>query len=568
MENSKFRHTSIAVITFFSIFLFFHLQKSEIHPWDEGLYALRALSIVENGNFVDQTSSSPGGLYSSTYPPLSVWAMALSMKLFGLGTLPVRLFAYICSILSLIMIYLISIRILSEEKAIFSVILLSISIAWNVYSRQGMTEVPVIFFSLLSFWSLVKLFETTEKRKWLFGFIFGLSFASALMTKIIVSFLPLLFAIGFLLFFFRKLKYVLFGIGLGIILAFPWHYYMYEVYGSDFLNAFLVPHLYTSVENNVPELGIFYYLNQLIITNPFTILSFVSLYNLIFKKLYRRKEQGKNFITYTLAVWFFLTFMLFSFAVTKLPHYSIYFLVPSVILSVLVFDNIETEKHNPRFLWFVFTLLLISTLWSVGTDLREGFKLLLINYKLTLPVVIFIIIVLSLIVTGTILRKQFFEKIKIIYYLRLSYVILIILVIKLVIFTSFSSQEKEAGAKKTVEFIDHLRQDKIIYLFQFYNTSDTLNPQLEWYFKTSNYGKIIAPELIKISLVSDRLDIRSLRKIDNYPNQFVVYYIPFETDLTNMVIEDIVQTRKIILQTRKYIVFGRKKTDRPVGYWI
>jgi hypothetical protein len=544
------------------------LQKAEIHPWDEGLYALRALSILENGNLIDQTSSSPGGLYSSTYPPLSVWAMALSMKIFGPGALAVRLFSYICSITSLIIIYLISIRILSEEKAIFTVILLSISIAWNVYSRQGMTEVPVIFFSLQSLWALIKLHETKEHRKWIFGLIFGLSFALALMTKIIVSFLPLLFAVSFLIFSFRNLKYVLLGLILGLILAFPWHYYMFSVYGNEFLNAFLIPHLYSAVENNAPQLGFFYYLNQLIITNPFTVLSFVSLYFLILGKFNKIKEQDENFIVYILMIWFFLTFIFFSLAVTKLPHYSVYFLVPAVILSVKVFENIETERSNTKNLWFIFTILIISTLWSIGEDLREGFKLLLNNYKISLPVIIFTVITLTMLFAGFFLKKSFFDKIKLIYYIRLSYIILIILVARIVIYTSFSPLEREAGAKKTVEFIDHLRQDKIIYLFHFYNTSDTLNPQLEWYFKIKDSGQKLKPELIKISLASNQLDIRSLRKVDNYPNQFVIYYIPFKTDLTNMILEDIVQTRKIILQTRKYIVFGRKKTDRPAGYWI
>jgi hypothetical protein len=358
------------------------------------------------------------------------------------------------------------------------------------------------------------------------------------------------------------------GLILGLILAFPWHYYMFSVYGNEFLNAFLIPHLYSAVENNAPQLGFFYYLNQLIITNPFTVLSFVSLYFLIVGKFNKIMEQDEKIIVYILMIWFFLTFIFFSLAVTKLPHYSIYFLVPSVILSVKIFENIETEKFSTKHLWFIFTILIISTLWSIGEDLREGFKLLLNNFKISQPVIIFTVITLTMIFAGIFLKKSFFDKIKLIYYIRLSYIILIILVARIVIYTSFSPVEREAGARKTVEFIDHLRQDKIIYLFHFYNTSDTLNPQLEWYFKIKDSGQKLKLELIKISFASNQLDIRSLRKIDNYPNQFVIYYIPFKTDLTNMILEDIVQTRKIILQTRKYIVFGRKKTDRPAGYWI
>lgn len=569
LENSRFRHTSIAVISFFSIFLFFHLQKAEIHPWDEGLYAIRALSIIEGGNIIDQTQNALGGLYSSTYPPLSVWMMALFMKIFGVGELAVRFFSFICSIGSITLIYLISLRLFNEEKSIFSVILVSISIAWNVYSRQGMTEIPIIFFSFLCLWSLIKIGESEKSSKsFLLSLIFGLSFAFSLMTKIVVSFLPLLFAIIYLIYRRKDLKYILLALFIGLMLAFPWHYYMYSNYGESFLKAFFVPHIYSAVENNVPQAGFFYYFNQLIISNPFAIFAFISILVIIKFKILGQRTGIQSYLLTTIIIWFFSLFTIFSLSITKLPHYIVYFLIPSIILSVKVFDVLETKSISPRTIWYIFSFLIISTLWAIGDGLRADMKIFLKDFTISLPIIIFLIVSAGLLFGGLILKTSILEKIKFTYYSRISYIILLMLVLRIVFYTSFAPTEKEAGAKRTVEFIQHLNQEKCIYLFHFYNTSDTINPQLEWYFKVNTTEKDRRPDDLKISLKNDNLDIRSLRKIDNYPNLFVVYYLPQSVELKLMVVQDILQTRNIVFQTRKYIVFGRKKTDRPVGRWI
>lgn len=568
MKSLNSRHTSISVISFFAIFLLFHLPKTEIHPWDEGLYAIRALSIVEGGNLIDQTEDSPGGLYSSTYPPLTVWAMSVFIKIFGANEFSVRLFSYLCSVGSLIFLYLITLRLLNEENAIFSVILLSVSLAWNIYSRQGMTEVPVIFFCLICLWSLIKLHESDNKKTWLYVIIYGLAFGAALMTKIVVTFLPLLFAFVYILFSGKHLKSIITGTLIGLVIAFPWHYYMYLIHGQDFINAFLVPHIYSPVESNVPNLGVFYHINQIIISNPFSVFAFISVFFVIEKSNSQEKKIIKNILIIIILSWFYFTIFIFSVSVTKLPHYIIYFLVPSVILAVKVYEVLEEKQYNPRLVWFLFSFLIISTLWSIGEGLRLDFKLFLSDFRISLPVLTFIIISLTLLLTGAFISKSILEKIKFKYYARGSYIILLVLVLRIVFYSSFALSEREDGARQTVEFMDHLKQEKFIYLFHFYNTSDTLNPQLEWYFRINPSAKENIPELVKISLKSEIWDIRNIRKVDNLQNLFLIYYTPQSKELKQMVLEDLLQTRKIVFQTRKYIVLGRKKVDRSTGYWI
>ncbi|MBI5323971.1 MAG: glycosyltransferase family 39 protein, partial [Ignavibacteriae bacterium] len=128
------------IIALMAIIVFINLGTGEIQPWDEGLYAIRAKSILHYDDFWDQTEYSSGGLYSSTYPPLTIWFMSGAMKLFGENEFSARFFSALCSIFSLIFIYLISKKVVSFKYSVLTIILTGTTIVWNKFSREGMTD--------------------------------------------------------------------------------------------------------------------------------------------------------------------------------------------------------------------------------------------------------------------------------------------------------------------------------------------------------------------------------------------------------------------------------------------
>ena len=137
MKNFNLTHTAIVIIVFFSALLLFRLNSGEVQPWDEGLYAVRAKSILKYSEIIDQSKHSVGGLYSATYPPVLVWAQAGAMKLFGEGLFAIRIFPVVCSIFSLVFIYLISNRIFSKDFSIIIVIGTACTLSWNTFSRRN-----------------------------------------------------------------------------------------------------------------------------------------------------------------------------------------------------------------------------------------------------------------------------------------------------------------------------------------------------------------------------------------------------------------------------------------------
>ena len=124
MKLTNSQHRDLAILIFSILLVFISLGAMEIQPWDEALYAIRAKSIIDFGAFWDQTRYTIGGLYSSTYPPMSVWIMALSMKIFGETGFAIRLFPALSSGVSLILMYKISKRLYLQDLSIFRKILL------------------------------------------------------------------------------------------------------------------------------------------------------------------------------------------------------------------------------------------------------------------------------------------------------------------------------------------------------------------------------------------------------------------------------------------------------------
>lgn len=568
MDKITAKHTAIAVILFFSLSLFFRLGSLELQPWDEGLYAIRAMSILETGNWIDQTEHSVGGLYSSTYPPLTVWMAALSMKVTE-PVFAVRLFSALCGSLLLLLTFLFARRFFSNEMSVFTVIALAVTITWNIYSRQGMTDIPVLTFCVLCLWVILKLNETKATRNQIFySAVFTLAFAAALMSKIIVSFLPLLFVVVLLFHPVRKTnKYLLLAAStLGICLALPWHYFMYLQYGAEFYNAFLPPHIYSAVENNIRALGVGYYINQLIISNPFFVLSIVllAISSYRFKRITACCGQRNKFLIKTLLLWFALSLIVFSLSVTKMPHYLVYMIIPCVLLQGLLIESKDRILNTPIFNAYVFSILTIAFFWSISFELRQSVKALFGLQGVEYPALFFvglslILLLMPLLTVRT--NPEWFNKK---FILNLSYAILLVLVVRIIAVGMITVPWAITGAKKASEILERSNKDAFIYLYHEHNASDSLNPQLDWYTNGWISGKREDKMFIPISMPKLIIDIKSIQKTELLKQVYLLYYQPSESWLADAVKEEISKTRPLIYQSKNYLIFGTYHYNRKI----
>src|SRR6476469_8466403 len=68
----------------------FRLDREVVTTWDESLYATSAAEMVQSGNWLVTTFHGDVDYYN-TKPPLNVWLIAASFKLFGINLWSLRL---------------------------------------------------------------------------------------------------------------------------------------------------------------------------------------------------------------------------------------------------------------------------------------------------------------------------------------------------------------------------------------------------------------------------------------------------------------------------------------------
>ena len=570
MNESK--HINYSILAFISLIVLFRIGFAEIQQWDEGLFAMRAKAVLQYGEVIDQTPHAIGGLYSSTYPPLSIWAIAGFIKIFGQSALSVRFFSALCSIISVFVLYHIALRLMNEEKAMLSSVLLAGTTVWNSYARQGMTDVPLVMFILCTLITLIKFSESEKNGKqWLWIILFALFFAFGLMTKIVVSFIPILFALVYFCYFGKRKRIMLIlSVFLGILLALPWHVYMAMHHGWEFSRAFFAPHLYQGVENNTSYLGFSYYLNQMIIANPFLLLTFVFVFISIFRfrKIRRNLENKENVLFMLLLIWFVSGFIIFSISPTKMAHYMLYILPPAVILALKFYQLKDVIIASKKELWTVTVLLLICSLWSFGWIIRQDMKLIVSDFAFTPYSAVFLIVVLASLASVFIFSEEVLNIFVRGTLSKMALVFLFFLILRVAMSNSFVNPGEVNGAVKASWIIEDTDDKTFIYIYHEHNASDSLNPQLAWYTKGWTCGWRKGKSMVSIPMPEKTINLKSIIELDDYPDYLVIFYLPQNKYLAETGARFILETRPLLEQSGRYLVFGKKRYNRKKGLEI
>ncbi len=560
MEEGK---QNLHLVVFFAIIinLIVNVGNFEIQPWDEGLYAWRAYSIFESGNYFDQTNEALGGLYSSSPPPLTIWATYFFMKIFGVNEFAIRFFSVLCSIISAILIYNISILFLPRKWAILSPLLLSATLVWNNFSRQAMTEIPLNMFIIACFYLICKIyFENDKKKNLIYSILYSVTFAFAILTKNTISLFPILFVLIFLLSNeLKEKKYALiFASLIGIILASPWYIYMINTYGHAFTSALFPTHINSVVEGNTRDSGVFYYLNTLIIFLP--IIFYLIFSPKAIKNNYNsiKRNYQNNYFLINIILWFLAIFFTFSFSQTKNPHYSTYIIPPLILILVYTFSEISKNNLSKLSLISLIYFGIACFLWSSFSTLRISIKsnnlnLLSTSYIITLSVIAVLpLIILLLNKKQTQLISKFITSYSFIAILS------ILLFSKTIYNNVFIDPKINFTAKNSISYLKSMGAKSFIYLYHKQNDGDSLYPQLKWYLKQENFKPIVS--LIEIS--NNKIDFDKLNKIQDLNDKYIVYYASKGLPYIEPTILELLSTRLLISFNGNYLIFS--KSVRPI----
>ena len=230
------RPVSICLWLAIVFFLFFSVGNGSIKYWDEGLSALRALNMYENGfSFTVQTYTTP----DFNKPPLYYWLAAALYHLLGPGLLAVRLPSVLFALGSFILVWVLAKKITgSRWAAVFACFSLLLNAHWMNFARVGMLESSIAFFLLAA----VAFGGFSRFRHSLIG-----AMGTGLLLAVTAWFKHPFFG-AFLLFFYVHWRFVdktpnagkrLLVAGVTfILLGFLWHAIQTFTWGEAFTNYF------------------------------------------------------------------------------------------------------------------------------------------------------------------------------------------------------------------------------------------------------------------------------------------------------------------------------------------
>ncbi len=447
---------------------------SDIQPWDEGMYATRVLSIHLNGDFIDQSTHSVGNFYSASHPPLLIWIGYFFTLLFGINSIALKLLIFIFSILCILLILLIGRNISNNRVGFLAALIFCSNIIFTVFSQRFQFDIPYTFFILMSFY-LILLYEDTQKYRYLL--LCGVSFGCCLMTKILVGFyIPMILFISY--FFIKgkidlKIKDILIITIVGVLIALPWHLYMFDKYGSEFVDYFFKFHIYErafyGVEMNEKNSGVLYHINYLLTIIPYSILVFIS----CLKDFQDRKNL--NWKKVFLWIWFLTGLVILTVFKTKLEVYVLLILAPASFLIAMFVD--EMNKENVLSKTLIIILTFFNILWFATESMRPSIKKYFLQSNITLFAFAIITAVFLLFLLSRYLANRIELK-------KTYYIFILIFFISINVYYLFFTPEwvNEFNLSEIKAYAESSGRKKIIYIGSNYR----YNPQFSYYFSGLN----------------------------------------------------------------------------------
>jgi len=488
-ENNFSRYHNIIIFLLVLIICLFKIPSilsSDIQPWDEGMYAVRVLSIHIYGDFFDQSVHSVAGFDSGSHPPLLIWLGYFATLLSGVNGIVLKLIPLIFTLLCVFYLIKTGKELNSFIIGFLASLIFSGSFLISIYSGRFQLDIPVTFFILASFYYFILFIKRNDKRYLIYC---GTAFGLCLMTKAFAGlFIPIILFASY--FFLRKkirihISDLIKLTVIGLIIALPWHLYMTIKHGNEFTNFLFGFHLLSRAFENhegIKSKGIYYFPNILLNNIPFGILLFISF-----------AKDAKNFIFLNwekifLWIWFLSGFIIISIFKTKLETYLLPFLAPACILLVIYLVKEQNKSSKEKV--FILFLTLFNIIWFAVQSVRNEIKIYLFNlnqvlsfYEITIAIISFAVLVIILFYVFRALSRKIDFSLAFFVLIFISFVCLnIFYIIKV---PGFENSYVLSEIKNDIDqnFFKSGRK-KILYV----STDFKYNPQFTFYFEGIDLG--------------------------------------------------------------------------------
>lgn len=350
---------SLATLVVAAAVLFFmKLGGPPLEPFDDATYADIAKNIVKTGDWLHFRWL--GGATFLEKPPLQLWLIAASFKIFGQSEFAARLFSSLCGLGTILVTVLLGRELFSSNTAglMSGCLLLSVD-SFFAYSTRVMMDVPVTFFITCT---LFFLYFGLKQDRFLIWLFYGVSFALAILTKSVVGLVGPATSILFLLATHRHqilTRNFLIGNCVGVLLLAPWHIWAYWRYGTIFLREYFGYHVWQRItgEIGVHRHSFWFFAQQLFETDTLLlILAIFGAVALIYRAI--RDNQKGNWLV---IIWGCSVFLPISLARSKLFWYVVPLYPPLCIYAGYALHRLVVGSVARR---VVALALLLPFVWT------------------------------------------------------------------------------------------------------------------------------------------------------------------------------------------------------------
>jgi len=374
----------------FSVRLFTALLNSHLNLWDEQFHALVAKNMMDAPFFptlyknpvlpFDQTSWVGGHIWLHKQP-LFLWQMALSMKIFGVNTLAMRLPSMIMSTIIIFFIYRIGTISINKIAGFFGALFFALSnfvleiTAGTIHTDHN--DIAFLFYVSASIWAWIEYETSNLSRKRYFLLLIGLFSGCAILVKWLTGLLVFSgWGLSIILSKERRWKWVhyrnlLISLFIAVIVFLPWQIYILNAFPtvSHYEFSLNAKHFFEVIEGHGGDFwwhfdiakeiyGINIYL-LLFCTGIF----FISLNNRLFKTA---------FVTYIVLVYLF-----FGIAATKMIAFTfcvsflLYLAMGATIDKLLKIIILNPEYLQKKIYNVIYTTLVLAILSGFNLDIEK-----------------------------------------------------------------------------------------------------------------------------------------------------------------------------------------------------
>lgn len=358
----------------FILFMLF-AQAIPIIDGDSAFYATIAKNIVNSGDWATLKFVSPNDIIDK--PPLAMWIMAVSFKLFGINEFALSLWHALFAIGTILLTYLMARELISRRGGILAALILMLSAQFFYITRTPMLDIPLTFFITCAFYCIFKLDKTENP---IYYHPLAALCACALLTKGPVgAAIPIVSFIFYLLlskrFYLLANIHMVYSVLLFFGISMPWFAIEYKILGQKFIDIFFLRNFLrflspTDVIGNLKQIApqydfYSYFLQILLLFAPWGGFVYPAI-----TYSFRRKEQ-RLFL-----IWAIVGICIFTFSLNyKIGRYILpAFPALAIIVGALIEQAIEKEDELKRYIsasaWFNLLPALLLTIGTIFLNIK------------------------------------------------------------------------------------------------------------------------------------------------------------------------------------------------------